>query len=172
MLGPSRSVLLTSHLNEGTGSLSRSSSTGAVSKRTRAPQRRDREFIPVIMKPVTFSEPIASPQRRDREFIPVIAHLGGNRLVAQNTSTKGPGVYPGHAVVEHHDVFLGVPTSTKGPGVYPGHSCRRSQARTALAYLNEGTGSLSRSSPFSRTKLCTPTTSTKGPGVYPGHWCA
>ena len=61
-------------------------------------------------------------------------------------------------------------TSTKGPGVYPGHRRTSPSRRFGCArYLNEGTGSLSRSfvGRFCAVRLSV--TSTKGPGVYPGH---
>ena len=129
---------------------------------------------------------------------------------------EGTGGYPGHSVRMRLRAVLSS-TSTKGPGVYPGHfhgllrpgrarpdlnegtgslsrSCSKTRcsARKAL-HLNEGTGSLSRSSPHRATcvsrcaylnegtgslsRSCLPVlrrgtacpTSTKGPGVYPGH---
>ena len=156
------------------------------------PQRRDREFIPVITWRGSPSAWCRRPQRRDREFIPVIVlevdleklvvrtstkgpgvypghlHRNGHGVLAVQTSTKGPGVYPGHNLV---DLFIAcaLVTSTKGPGVYPGHREPCANA-SSMIYLNEGTGSLSRSYLLEIAKIARNVyTSTKGPGVYPGH---
>ena len=132
------------------------------------PQRRDREFIPVI--PRTWRQGQSYRHLNEgtgslsRSYSEVIAAF---RVLV--TSTKGPGVYPGHerirdAVVDGHHtstkgpgVYPGhdVPaalgldffdTSTKGPGVYPGHIDACQTAAATTWHLNEGTGSLSRSS--------------------------
>ena len=111
-----------------------------------SPQRRDREFIPVISSPLSVKDCGITPQRRDREFIPVMPF-------------------------QHVIQFVVDDTSTKGPGVYPGHQAGRGRCRVRLpTYLNEGTGSLSRSSQnLVDLFIACALTSTKGPGVYPGH---
>ena len=133
-----------SYLNEGTGSLSRSFRVTITTLLLGKPQRRDREFIPVIWR----SRPVL--------------------VVEVPTSTKGPGVYPGHLLLAVL-ITPRVITSTKGPGVYPGHSCCVRTCTTTAPYLNEGTGSLSRSLCMHLPAPAARLTSTKGPGVYPGH---
>ena len=133
-----------SYLNEGTGSLSRSFRVTITTLLLGKPQRRDREFIPVIWRsrPVLVVEVPTST--KGPGVYPGHIRDGDAAVLGVITSTKGPGVYPGHLLLAVL-ITPRVITSTKGPGVYPGHSCCVRTCTTTAPYLNEGTGSLSRS---------------------------
>ena len=143
------------------------------------PQRRDREFIPVIpaadlklallwrtstkgpgVYPGHLLSPVQNfvllqPQRRDREFIPVIGAREALAGVVNGTSTKGPGVYPGHIVQVSHAAAPAL-TSTKGPGVYPGHGLifyqHLSSSQGSACERSERKGAIERKTTRKRTR--------------------
>ena len=108
------------HLNEGTGSLSRSFRLDGLFLRLRRTSTKGPGVYPGHHFSAGTQMNGAVPQRRDREFIPVIALRMHDWLSMVPTSTKGPGVYPSHNAT---GVLIGalIGTSTKGPGVYPSH---------------------------------------------------
>ena len=88
---------------------------------------------------------------------------------AFSTSTRGgQKSHPSHRLVSMKQLRV-LGTSTKGPGVIPVIKIINRATSSNQAYLNEGTGSLSRSSYCRSPTAATESTSTKGPGVYPGH---
>ena len=182
------------HLNEGTGSLSRSSchDERRFGDTFPATSTKGPGVYPGHAKVPVMSEVATTlPQRRDREFIPVIDVMAAN-AVARVTSTKGPGVYPGHPqsvtvscasssspqrrdrefipVIDHKgDSHTRHHNLNEGTGSLSRSSCRMPFHGSRSRYLNEGTGSLSRSFVGRANLEACGTTSTKGPGVYPGH---
>ena len=136
-----------SYLNEGTGSLSRSFRLPWASRRMG----------------LHLNEGTGS---LSRSYLVKDAHVAARVL----TSTKGPGVYPGHLVLLPR---LGLTSSIPQRRdrefipVIGRSSCSLCRFRCDL---NEGTGSLSRSCACkNRECRLVLLTSTKGPGVYPGH---
>ena len=131
-----------------------------------------------LLSTTTFSS-VFPPQRRDREFIPVIPAADLKLALLWRTSTKGPGVYPGHLlspvqnfvllqpqrrdrefipVIGAREALAGVVngTSTKGPGVYPGHGLifyqHLSSSQGSACERSERKGAIERKTTRKRTR--------------------
>ena len=132
------------HFNEGTGGYpGHQDYQSGYQQQPSIPQRRDREFIPVITTPRYVRKQMRLPQRRDREFIPV---MSAGTAARNGLSDLNEGTGSLSRSCTFGRIFSrSAATSTKGPGVYPGHDVRKALKQSSEIHLNEGTGSLSRS---------------------------